>query len=113
MKKKKNSRLAILAAALAVAIGLGTWWFLDYTRDDGLIYPNVQAYGLELGGMNPEDAAATLRLIEADSYRTKTMTVRLPDRELNLTPEQTGVTLDVEALVKTHLIQIHSNLQNP
>ena len=100
MKKKKNSRLAILAAALAVAIGLGTWWFLDYTRDDGLIYPNVQAYGLELGGMNPEDAAATLRLIEADSYRTKTMTVRLPDRELNLTPEQTGVTLDVEALVK-------------
>ena len=82
MKKKKNPRflndqkkgkpdahknsskriIGIIAIAVVLAIGAGVWWFLDYTKDDGLIYPNVFVFGTDLGGMTPEDATATLRL---------------------------------------------------
>ena len=99
----KNSRkraIGIIALVVVLAIGAGVWWFLDYTKDDGLIYPNVFVFGTDLGGMTPEDATATLRLINADSYLSKSMTVNLPDRVLTLTPEQTGVQLDVDGLVK-------------
>ena len=116
MKKKKNPRfldtskkgnqnnrrrpLGILALVLAAAIGLGVWWFLDYTRDDGLIYPNVTVYGVNLGGMTPEDAAATLRHMTYDTYPTQSLTVNLPDRVLTLPPAQTGAKVDVDALVQ-------------
>ena len=99
---RKNGRrvFVILAVALAVAVGLGVWWFLDYTKDDGLIYPNVLVYGVDLGGQTPEDAAAALRLMTADTYPSQSMTVNLPDCVLTLSPEQTGVSVDVDALVK-------------
>ena len=116
MKKKKNPRfldaskkgtpnnrgrvLGIVALVLAAVIGLSVWWFLDYTKDDGLIYPNVTVYGVDLGGMTPEDAAATLRHMTCDTYPTQTLTVKLPDRVLTLPPAQTGVSVDVDALVQ-------------
>ena len=97
----RRKRPVILAAlVLSVVIALGTWWFLDYTKDDGLIYPNVWVYGMNLGGQTVEDAAAALRLMDTDSYQSKSMTVNLPDRVLTLTPEQSGVKLDVDGLVQ-------------
>ena len=43
-------RGTVLALVLALLIGGGTWWFFAYTKDDGLIYPNVSAFGVDLGG---------------------------------------------------------------
>ena len=54
-------RGTVLALVLALLIGGGTWWFFAYTKDDGLIYPNVYAFGLDLGGKTPEEAAALLQ----------------------------------------------------
>ena len=97
---RRKRPLILAALVLSVVIALGTWWFLDYTKDDGLIYPNVWVYGMNLGGQTVEDATAALRLMDTDSYQSKSMTVNLPDRVLTLTPEQSGVKLDVDGLVQ-------------
>ena len=97
-RRKRPLILAVLV--LSVVIALGTWWFLDYTKDDGLIYPNVWVYGMNLGGQTVEDAAAALRLMDTDSYQSKSMTVNLPDRVVTFAPEQSGVKLDVDGLVQ-------------
>ena len=99
-KKIRTTSLTIVALVLVLAIGLGTWWFFDYTKDDGLIYPNVFVYGVDLGGMTPEDAAATLHSLTDQTYPVQTMVVNLPDVTLALTPTDTGAAVDVDALVK-------------
>ena len=53
----RGSALSVLLVVLIAAIVLGTWWFFQYTEDDGLIYPIVSAFGVDLGGMTPEEAA--------------------------------------------------------
>ena len=88
-----------LAAALAVLLTAGVWWFFAYTRDDGLIYPNVFAFGVDLGGLTPEEAAAAIHAKTDNTFPTQCLTISLPDTTLTLTPEQTGVSLDVDALV--------------
>ena len=98
--KRRKRPLILAVLVLSVVIALGTWWFLDYTKDDGLIYPNVWVYGMNLGGQTVEDAAAALRLMDTDSYQSKSMTVNLPDRVVTFAPEQSGVKLDVDGLVQ-------------
>ena len=89
-----------LAAAIVVVLGLSIWWFFDYTKDDGLIYPNVYVFGEDLGGMTPEAAAAALHAQTDDTYTAQNLIINLPDGSLTLTPAQTGVHLDVDALVQ-------------
>ena len=92
--------LTVLLASLVVAAIGGIWWFLDYTKDDGCIYPNVYALGVDLGGMTPEEAAAALHELTDNTYTAQNMTIQLPDRVLTLTPGETGAKLDVDALVQ-------------
>ena len=96
----RGTILTVLLAVMLVCLAAGTWWFLSYTEDDGLIYPNVHALGTDLGGMTPEDAAAALRAQTDGTYAVKDLTVSLPDSLLTLSPADTGVSLDVEALVR-------------
>ncbi len=96
----RGTALSVLLLVLIVAIGLGTWWFFDYTKDDGLIYPNVFAFGLDLGGMTPDEAAASLRQATDGTFPLRSMTVQLPNSTLTLTPAQTGAGVDVDALVQ-------------
>ena len=97
---RRRSSFVVIALLLVLAVAGGVWWFLDYTKDDGLIYPNVLVYGVDLGGQTPEDAAATLRHMTYDTYPTQSLTVNLPDRVLTLPPAQTGAKVDVDALVQ-------------
>ena len=53
---RRRSSFAVIALLLVLAVAGGVWWFMDYTKDDGLIYPNVLVYGVDLGGQTPEDA---------------------------------------------------------
>lgn len=99
-KKIMIISLSVAALVLVAAIGLGTWFYLDYTEDDGLIYDNVYACGIDLGGMTPEEAAAALSRLEQEVYAKQNLTVKLPDSTLLLTPSSTDVDLDVERLVE-------------
>ena len=101
--KKKTKTIVITVVSillvLALAAGGGIWWFLDYTEDDGKIYTNVYAAGINLTGMTPEEATAALQNT-AIAYAQQELTIKLPDTELVLTPENTGAKLDVEGLVE-------------
>ena len=96
----RGTAMAVALLVLLVGIAAGIWWFLDYTEDDGLIYPNVYALGLNLGGMTPEDAAAALHEHTDGTYTATAMTVVLPDTTLTLSPADTGARLDVDLLVQ-------------
>lgn len=100
-EKKKRSKKAIVISLVAVAlllIGGGTWWFFDFTEDDGLIYANVTAAGVDVGGMTPEEAKAALHEATDGTYSQLSLRVELPDTILVLVPGNTGAALDVDAL---------------
>ena len=112
MKKKKNKQakakrvfargtvLSVLLTVLVFAIVGGIWWFLEYTKDDGLIYPNVYAFGVDLGGMTPDEAAAAIEEATDDTLQVQNMTIQLPDATLTLTPEMSGADVDAQALAQ-------------
>ena len=111
MKKKKHNAdarrsfvsgtvLSVLLAVLIITIIGGTWWFFDYTKDDGLIYPNVYAFGIDLSGLTPEEAAAAIGEATADTFQIQNMIVQLPDTTLTLTPELSGANVDAQALAE-------------
>ena len=107
MKDNRNSKdrrtftgVMALSLALVLLIGAGTWWFFDYTKDDGLIYPNVFAFDMDLGGKTPEEAAALLHQQTDGTFPVQSLLINLPDTILTLSPAQTGAALDVDALIR-------------
>ena len=92
--------ISVAVAVLLAAIGIGTYFYLDATKDDGLIYSNVYAQDLNLGGMTPEEATAALNALVEETYAQKSLTIELPDGSLLLTPSSTDVTLDVDKLIE-------------
>ena len=96
----RGSALTAVLVALVAAIIGAVLWFFAYTKDDGLIYPNVFVFDTDLGGKTPEEAVTALHALTDDTYSVQDMTVRLPDATLTLTPQQTGAALNVDALVQ-------------
>ena len=95
-----GTAMAVVLFLLIVATTASVWWFYAYTEDDGRIYPNVYVFGENLGGLTPDEAAARLHELTDGTYAQQSMTVNLPDAVLTLSPDQTGATLDVDALVQ-------------
>ncbi len=100
-KKKKTIMIvsSIAAAVVVIAAGFGIWWFMDTTKDDGLIYNNVYVYDVNLGGMTPEQAVQAIHEKTDKTYPNENLTVELPDYSLIFTPSTTKPKLDVEKLV--------------
>lgn len=68
--------------------------------DDNKILPNVYAAGIDLGGMSKDDAKSAVRLAVNKSLVKNPMVVILPDGVLELSPSDTKVTVDVDAVVE-------------
>ena len=98
-ERRTFTRGIILAVVMALVLTAGILWFFVYTWDDGLIYPNVSALGVDLGGMTPEEAVAAIHAATDDTFPVQSLTVNLPDTTLTLTPEQSGASLNVDGLV--------------
>ena len=96
----RGSALTAVLVALVVAIIGAVLWFFAYTKDDGLIYPNVYAFGVDLSGKTIEEAAAAIQDATDNTFSTQSMTVQLPDCTLSLTPEQTGAAVDAQAIAQ-------------
>ena len=96
----RGSALTGVLVALVAAIIGAVLWFFAYTKDDGLIYPNVYAFGVDLSGKTVEEAAAAIQDATANTFSTQSMTVQLPDCTLSLTPEQTGAAVDAQAIAQ-------------
>ncbi len=98
-RKKKRSFVGVLVALLMVLI-IGTGVFLwIYSRDDGLIFNNVYAMGVDLSGMTQEQVESSVEKRVSDVY-SKDLVINLQDRKLVFTPEQIGVRVDSKAIAQ-------------
>lgn len=98
-KKKTVTAICITAGILLAALLGGLAYYLNLTADNGLVFDNVYAAGINLGGMTPEEAKNVLHMTTDGTYSQQDMVIRLPNQELHLSPADTGVALDVDAVV--------------
>ena len=68
--------------------------------DDGLILPNVTAAGIDISGKTPEEAKTLIQRQTDLTYPYEDMVIELPSETLRLSPADTGVVLDVDAMVE-------------
>lgn len=102
---------------VAVAIGIGFFVYANSSAsemaDYEYIFPNVYVAGVNVGGMTQEQALERINDVVQSSYSVNTLTVRLPDRTLRFTPEQTKIALDaVEAVAKAYAYGRDGNKYN-
>lgn len=90
---------AVIAALLITAIIL-QFASPKNKEDDGRIRNNVYAAGVNLSGMTPEMAKKALQAATDYTYNQLDMTILILDREIRLSPVQTGAQLDVDAVVE-------------
>ena len=92
-----NIRKKALVLALLVAVCLMA--FSSCSTDDGLILSNVTAGGVDIGGKTPEEAKTLIQRQTDLTFPYEDMVVELPGETLRLSPADTGVVLDVDAMV--------------
>ena len=98
-KKIRIHRISLITGLclLACLIGIFAWgWSL---KKSNVIYPNVHVAGVDVGGMTRLDAVDAVERQAAAAYTSSSLTVRLPDRILTFTPEQSGVAVNAEDAV--------------
>jgi vancomycin resistance protein YoaR len=103
--KARNKRIMILSVSaclililLATAI-TGVVMLARNRQVDDKILENVIVGGINIGGMTKEEAANAISLSIEPKLTSQSMIVRLDNDTLELTPELTGILLDVEDLV--------------
>ncbi len=102
-KNKKKSMagpiVIICVLALVIAVAAGYTLHMKNLAGTDTIFPNVKVAGVNVGGMTKEAAAAAIHNAVDGQYEQNTLLVKLPDRTLELTPELTKVSVDVDAVV--------------
>ena len=86
-----------MVLALAVCLGLVIWG--TGLKSGDTVFPNVCVSGVNIGGMNREEAQEALEDALATTHATRTLTVQLPDRKLVFDPEMANSPMDTEAMV--------------
>ena len=69
-------------------------------KDDGKILSNVYAAGVNLGGLTPEEAKTKLHDATDNTYGVLDMNVSILDTTIALSPDKTGASLDIDAVVE-------------
>ena len=90
--RKLASLLALLLVCLLAFSGCQLF-------DDGLILPNVTAAGVDISGKTVEEATTLIQRQTDLTYPAEDMVIELPSETIRLSPADTGVTLDIEAMV--------------
>ena len=89
--------ISVAAAALLVFLGMFLWGMS--LKNGDTVFPNVCVSGVNIGGMEADEAAAALEESLSKTHATRTLTVQLPDRKLVFDPEMANSPLDTEAMV--------------
>ena len=98
-KKKKTKIWPFVVGALAVvALAAGIFTAVSF-RDDGKIFDNVYACGVNLGGMTQQEAEQALEQAVGDSYETTDLVIKMAEdgKELVFKPADTKVQFDAQA----------------
>lgn len=101
--KQKVILVSVCAGVLVLLIGLivGIVIFSGRDTDDDLILDNVYAGEVNLGGMTMEEAKGALHLATDRTFSKKDMVVQVYEgMSFSLSPENTGASLNVDAVVK-------------
>ena len=104
--KARNRRIILLTVCLCLCLVLitgivtGLYLLLRKPADDGKILNNVLIGGISVGGMTKEDAESVISLSIEPVLTQQSMIIRLDNDSLELSPELTGIALDVEDLVE-------------
>lgn len=89
---------ALLLGLLSMIIGLVL--FSGRSTEDDRILENVFAAGIDIGGMTIEEATSALHLATDNSIAKDPLVARIYDGSLQLYPEQTHATLDIDAVAQ-------------
>lgn len=92
---------AICLATIAVAAGLiaGCFYLVNRNKEEGLILENVSIAGVDVGGMTKQVAQYAVQAATEKTYSQKSMVIRVGEYEVEITPAESGVKLDVDAAV--------------
>lgn len=93
----------IAAASVAVAVFLGVFFWGLHLKNADTVFPNVCVSGVNIGGMEAEEAAQALETSLSNTHATRTLTVQLPDRKLVFDPELANSPLDANSMVEAAL----------
>ena len=118
--KARNKRIMMLTVSaclllvLAAGIITGLYLLMQRPKEDEHILDNVIVGGVNIGGMTKEDATNAIRLTIEPDLTGENMIIWLANDSLVLTPEMTGIRLDVEELVEAAFAYGRSgtNLEN-
>lgn len=89
-----------LALILVAAAVTGIYILLQNREVDDKILDNVVVGGINIGGMTKEDAMNAIALSIESVLANQSMVIRLDNDTLQLSPELSGVVLDVDDLVE-------------
>ena len=103
-KALRNQRIAIIggcaAALLLLIIVIICLLMNGEPPKSETIANNVYAAGVDLGGMTKDEAKNALQLAIGQSIQKKNMIIILPDGKLELSPQDTHPSVDVDAVVE-------------
>lgn len=102
MSKKDKITVITIASVtvlLVVALIIALSFMLKEPEDDGLILKGVNAAGVVIGGMTPEQAKIALEQATANTYTELDMSVTVLESTILLSPQDTGARLDIESVV--------------
>ncbi len=102
-RKKKNNRLPLYISAgflvVAAIAAIAVWLHASSAAGDvsnyQYIFPNVYVAGINVGGLDKEQALERVEQGVSESYGVNTLIVRLPDRTLSFTPQEVKFSIDV------------------
>ena len=103
--RKKKEKITIITlcsivAVLLIAVVIVIASTASSSSDNGLIFNNVFAAGVDLSGMTPEQAKSALHEATDNTYSKLDMTVQVLDTTITLSPKDTGARLDINAVVQ-------------
>lgn len=103
--RKKKEKITIITlcsvvAVLLIAVVVVIVGTLGSSNDNGLIFNNVFAAGVDLSGMTPEQAKVALQNATQNTYSQLDMTVQVLDSTVTLSPVDTGASLNVDGVVE-------------
>lgn len=106
-EKKKIIAIALCVCSVLMLLGITIILIGSLGGDDspaqldeGKILPNVSVAGVNVGGYSLEDATELVHRATDYTYGFQDMVIKLPDGDLHLPPQQTGISFDVEAAVQ-------------
>ncbi|MBQ5749019.1 MAG: VanW family protein [Oscillospiraceae bacterium] len=102
-KRPNGKKIGIIAGATVLALVLGICVFGFVLKGGQTIYPNVTVADINVGGLNRMAAIAAVEEAVAAKSELNTLSVVLPDRTLEFTPDVTNVALDAEGAIDAAL----------